>query len=73
MLCEQLPVGSNLTKVEQKDKPFVQESIDIEGTKTWVDNDGWDGVRPEVTIHLLRNGIDTGKTAKLPADQQNDR
>ncbi len=65
--CEQLPVGSNLTKVEQKDKPFVQESIDIEGTKTWVDNDGWDGVRPEVTIHLLRNGIDTGKTAKLPA------
>ena len=33
------------------------ETVDINGTKTWVDEDDQDGVRPEsITINLLANG-----------------
>lgn len=52
-------------QVSQKDaaEPALTS---VSGTKTWVDNDDWAGVRPEVTIHLMRDGVDTGKTAILP-------
>ena len=36
------------------------ETIDIEGTKTWDDNDNQDGKRPrEITVRLLANGTET--------------
>lgn len=41
----------------------------LETTKTWSDNDDQDGKRPDsVTVHLYANGIDTGKSAVLSAD-----
>ncbi|MBP2623879.1 Cna B-type domain-containing protein [Streptococcus oricebi] len=40
----------------------------VSGSKTWVDDDNKDGKRPsQVTIHLLKDGKDTGKTATLSA------
>ena len=43
--------------------------IDIPVTKVWDDADNQDGVRPEsVTVHLLANGEDTGKTVELDAE-----
>ena len=36
------------------------ETIDIEGTKTWDDNDNQDGKRPDkITVRLLANGTET--------------
>ena len=36
------------------------ETIDIEGTKTWDDNNNQDGKRPrEITVRLLANGTET--------------
>ncbi|WP_270298002.1 Cna B-type domain-containing protein [Eggerthella sinensis] len=52
-------------QVSQKDAAEPAPTS-VSGTKTWVDNDDWAGVRPEVTIHLMRDGVDTGKTAILP-------
>ena len=43
-----------------------QERIEVSGTKTWVDNKGWTGERPAATIHLLRDGKDTGKKTTIP-------
>ncbi len=41
----------------------------LETTKTWSDNDDQDGKRPDsVTVHLYANGIDTGRSAVLSAD-----
>lgn len=41
----------------------------LETTKTWSDNDDQDGKRPDsVTVHLYANGIDTGKSKVLSAD-----
>ena len=40
------------------------EKITVSGTKTWDDNNNQDGKRPSsITVHLLANGSDTGKTA----------
>ena len=40
------------------------ETVSVQGTKTWQDNDNQDGVRPEqVTIKLLADGVETGQTA----------
>ena len=42
------------------------ERIDIPVTKVWADNNDQDGVRPaSVTIRLLRNDNDTGRTVTL--------
>ena len=42
---------------------------EVVGTKTWVDNNNQDGVRPkEIIVKLLANGVDTGKTVKVTAD-----
>lgn len=39
-------------------------------TKFWADGDNQDGIRPtEITVKLLANGEDTGKTLILKADQ----
>ena len=41
----------------------------IETTKEWSDNNNQDGKRPNsVTVHLYANGVDTGKSAVLSAD-----
>ena len=48
--------GFNLTNTH------VPETIEIEGSKTWDDNNNQDGIRPEsITINLLANGkvVDT--------------
>ena len=40
------------------------ETVSVQGTKIWQDNDNQDGVRPEqVTIKLLADGVETGQTA----------
>ena len=40
------------------------ETVSVQGTKTWQDNDNQDGVRPEqVNIKLLADGVETGQTA----------
>lgn len=45
--------------------------IDITGKKEWDDANNQDGIRPgSVTIHLLANGEDTGKTAKATKDSK---
>ena len=42
---------------------------EVVGTKTWLDNNNQDGVRPkEIIVKLLANGVDTGKTVKVTAD-----
>ena len=44
-----------------------QTSVSVE--KVWKDGDNQDGIRPkEVTIHLLADGNDTGKSVTLNAD-----
>lgn len=44
------------------------ETVSVQGTKTWQDNDNQDGVRPEqVTIKLLADGVETGQTAVASA------
>ena len=43
---------------------IINTKIDINGEKVWEDANDQDGIRPtSVTIHLLANGEDTGKTA----------
>ena len=50
--------GYNLTN------SHTPETVSVQGTKTWQDNDNQDGVRPEqVTIKLLADGVETGQTA----------
>ena len=43
--------GFNITNT------YVPETVEVSGTKTWVDEDNADGIRPEsITISLLANG-----------------
>lgn len=50
--------GYNLTN------SHTPETVSVQGTKSWQDNDNQDGVRPEqVTIKLLADGVETGQTA----------
>ncbi len=45
------------------------ETIDVEGTKTWVDDNNRDGIRPEeITIKLLADGKEV-KSTVVKADQ----
>ena len=54
--------GYNLTN------SHTPETVSVQGTKTWQDNDNQDGVRPEqVTIKLLADGVETGQTAVASA------
>ena len=47
------------------------EKIDVTINKLWDDKDNQDGIRPEsITIHLLANGVDTGKTLVLSAETE---
>ncbi len=40
----------------------------VEVHKVWEDQDDWEGIRPaSVTVHLLANGEDTGRTLELSA------
>ena len=50
--------GYNLTN------SHTPETVSVQGTKTWEDNDNQDGLRPEqITIKLLADGVETGQTA----------
>ena len=54
--------GYNLTN------SHTPETVSVQGTKSWQDNDNQDGVRPEqVTIKLLADGVETGQTAVAKA------
>ena len=45
------------------------EVTTLSGSKTWDDADDQDGIRPDnVTVHLLADGVDTGKSATVSAD-----
>lgn len=56
-----------ILKLTNKPNP----KIDIAGKKVWDDANNQDGIRPDsVTIHLLANGEDTGKTAKATKDSK---
>ncbi|BAK43353.1 Cna B-type domain-containing protein [Eggerthella sp. YY7918] len=57
--------GPSSSAVEVTASNKAQEMTEISGKKTWIDNKDWKGVRPEVKLHLLRDGVDTGKTATL--------
>lgn len=40
--------------------------VTVKGTKTWVDNDDKDGLRPdEIVVHLYADGTDTGLSYTL--------
>ncbi len=44
------------------------EKTSVTVTKTWDDADDQDGIRPQsITVHLLADGVDTGKTLTLTA------
>ena len=56
-------------KVEGYDDPVIEgfkitnkhtpETTEVEGTKTWADNDNQDGIRPEkITVTLYANGVE---------------
>ena len=46
-----------------------ENTTHIDGEKIWNDNNNQDGLRPtSITVHLLANGEDTGKTAVANAD-----
>lgn len=45
---------------------YVPEEISISVTKTWADSNDKDGIRPnEITVKLIADGKDTGKTLTL--------
>ena len=45
----------------------ANEEVSVRGTKTWTDENDNDGFRPDsITIKLLKNGADTGKSVTLP-------
>ncbi|MBQ3155856.1 MAG: Cna B-type domain-containing protein [Clostridia bacterium] len=47
---------------------YAPEKTSVTGLKTWADNDDQDGLRPDsITVKLLKNGADTGKTAEATA------
>ncbi|MCT0016797.1 Cna B-type domain-containing protein [Lactococcus lactis subsp. lactis] len=55
--------GNNITNT------YTPRMITFSGTKVWVDGNNQDGLRPDsITIHLFANGVDTGKTAQVTAD-----
>lgn len=49
------------------------EEMNIEVTKRWNDDNDRDGLRPEsVTVHLLDDGVDTGRSLTLRPDENGD-
>ena len=56
------PVTANgITTITNKHNT---EKVNVSGSKTWVDADNQDGIRPDsITIRLLADGTETGKTA----------
>ena len=57
------PADGKVTVTNTKEKPVI-EKTSIKGEKVWDDADNQDGKRPDsVTIKLLADGVDTGKTA----------
>ncbi len=56
--------GYNLTNTH------IPETVSVEGTKTWVDGDNQDGIRPEsITVNLLANG-EIVQTANVTAESE---
>lgn len=48
---------------------LVSHPVDLTVAKVWDDADNQDGIRPDsVTVHLLKDGQDTGQSATLDAD-----
>jgi len=48
---------------------YTPEKIAVSGQKTWIDNNDQDRIRPaSVTVALLANGKETGKTATATAE-----
>ena len=48
---------------------LVNPQIEFSGKKVWEDKNNQDGIRPkEITVHLLANGNDTGKSLKVTED-----
>ena len=48
---------------------YTPEKIVVSGQKTWIDNNDQDRIRPaSITVKLLANGKDTGKTATATAE-----
>ena len=48
---------------------YTPEKIAVSGQKTWIDNNDQDRIRPaSITVKLLANGKDTGKTATATAE-----
>ena len=46
------------------------ETVDLEGTKTWVDDDNYNNTRPEsIKIRLLGDGVATGQQETVTADE----
>ena len=46
------------------------ETVDLEGTKTWVDDDKYNNTRPEsIKIRLLGDGVATGQQETVTADE----
>ena len=55
--------GFNVTNTHAPEKTTVTVS------KSWQDNNNQDGIRPaSITVKLMANGVDTGKTLVLSAD-----
>lgn len=62
-----IPCGDTAEAVFTNDLHRISVAV----TKVWQDNDDQDGVRPdEITVTLLANGVETGKTLTL--SEQND-
>lgn len=48
----------------------IPETVSVSGQKIWNDNDNRDGIRPEnITVRLLADGVDTGKTQTVSASK----
>ncbi|WP_018142773.1 Cna B-type domain-containing protein [Alloscardovia criceti] len=57
--------GLNITNTH------MPEQITVSGTKTWEDANNQDGKRPaSITVHLLADGVDTGRKAEVRADTE---
>jgi hypothetical protein len=72
---EQVPAGYAVSYSDLKDNAITvtnKHTPDVVSKtikKAWDDNDNQDGIRPaSVTVHLIADGVDTGKTAVLSVE-----
>ncbi|WP_455391354.1 Cna B-type domain-containing protein [Frisingicoccus sp.] len=58
--------GTTVAFTNTKKQPVEPEKVSVSVTKEWNDNNNQDGIRPNsVTVKLLADGKDTGKTVVL--------